>query len=413
MSWTGCGGGPRRGSRSGSTVLRSALLRGMVLGADERLTQEVKDDFQALGSRAHPGRERSERDAARGRWCWRPARSTGMPLRARLAFAAAVIALYVPLTGAGPVDPARGGDGRGRAGRGAGGAAVAALVRAAARRGGDARAQPARGRRSRGGSCRSPRSRRCSPASRRCAPRSRAACPEPVADAAALTVAATLGTAPLMALHFQEVSLAALPGEPAGGAGDRARDVAGRPGGHGGAGRGAARRAVRTPDRAAARLPPARRPITADRRSRSSRSRPARSQSWPAGPRCSTWSALALRRWSRTPRRRRRRLAPAALAALAALATAAAVHVSQARGAAPPPPGVLRITFLDIGQGDATLIELDGVTVLVDTGKPDGPILTRLQTGGRRPARRAHAHPRGERPRGRGARGHRAHTRRA
>ena len=35
--------------------------------------------------------------------------------------------------------------------------------------------------------------------------------PAPVADAAAITVAATIGTAPLMALHFEQVSLAALP----------------------------------------------------------------------------------------------------------------------------------------------------------------------------------------------------------
>ena len=35
--------------------------------------------------------------------------------------------------------------------------------------------------------------------------------PGPVADVAAITTAATLGTAPLMALHFQQVSLAALP----------------------------------------------------------------------------------------------------------------------------------------------------------------------------------------------------------
>ena len=32
-----------------------------------------------------------------------------------------------------------------------------------------------------------------------------------MADAAAITVAATIGTAPLMALHFEQVSLAALP----------------------------------------------------------------------------------------------------------------------------------------------------------------------------------------------------------
>jgi competence protein ComEC len=36
------------------------------------------------------------------------------------------------------------------------------------------------------------------------------------------------------------------------------------------------------------------------------------------------------------------------------------------------------VSFLDIGQGDATLIQLDGTAVLVDTGPPDGPILQRL-----------------------------------
>ncbi len=35
--------------------------------------------------------------------------------------------------------------------------------------------------------------------------------PGAVADAAAITIAATIGTAPLMALYFEQVSLAALP----------------------------------------------------------------------------------------------------------------------------------------------------------------------------------------------------------
>src|SRR6185436_15240834 len=37
------------------------------------------------------------------------------------------------------------------------------------------------------------------------------ALPRPVAEAAAMTVAATAGTAPLMALHFESLSLASLP----------------------------------------------------------------------------------------------------------------------------------------------------------------------------------------------------------
>jgi competence protein ComEC len=38
--------------------------------------------------------------------------------------------------------------------------------------------------------------------------------------------------------------------------------------------------------------------------------------------------------------------------------------------ASPPPPRALRVTFLDVGQGDAALIEAPGLRVLVDTGPP-------------------------------------------
>jgi competence protein ComEC len=40
------------------------------------------------------------------------------------------------------------------------------------------------------------------------------------------------------------------------------------------------------------------------------------------------------------------------------------------------------VSFLDVGQGDATLIQLDRTSVLVDTGPPDGPILARLKEAG-------------------------------
>jgi competence protein ComEC len=40
------------------------------------------------------------------------------------------------------------------------------------------------------------------------------------------------------------------------------------------------------------------------------------------------------------------------------------------------------VSFLDVGQGDATLIRRGGVAILVDTGPPDGPILERLDEAG-------------------------------
>ncbi|MBW3607929.1 MAG: MBL fold metallo-hydrolase [Actinobacteria bacterium] len=49
------------------------------------------------------------------------------------------------------------------------------------------------------------------------------------------------------------------------------------------------------------------------------------------------------------------------------------------------PPGTprdLTISFLDVGQGDATLIQHGAAAVLVDTGARDGPVLARLREAG-------------------------------
>jgi competence protein ComEC len=64
---------------------------------------------------------------------------------------------------------------------------------------------------------------------------------------------------------------------------------------------------------------------------------------------------------------------------LTALALATAVDAGTVE---PPAPGELMISFLDVGQGDATLVRKDGVAMLVDTGPPDGPILRRLAEAG-------------------------------
>ncbi len=75
-----------------------------------------------------------------------------------------------------------------------------------------------------------------------------------------------------------------------------------------------------------------------------------------------------------------------ALTSVLALA-AAAVTLSRGPRVAPAPParGDLRISFLDIGQGDATLLQTSSESLLVDSGPPGGPILDELaRTGVRR-----------------------------
>jgi competence protein ComEC len=68
------------------------------------------------------------------------------------------------------------------------------------------------------------------------------------------------------------------------------------------------------------------------------------------------------------------------LGAVGALALGAVLSRTQAAGLAAP--AGLRITFLDVGQGDATLIQWRRSAILVDTGPPDGPVLARLRHAG-------------------------------
>ena len=74
---------------------------------------------------------------------------------------------------------------------------------------------------------------------------------------------------------------------------------------------------------------------------------------------------------------------PAVLAVAAAVAVLAwpAIH-SRGRAIGPPPAGVLRVSFLDVGQGDATLLQAGAGALLVDSGRPDGPILDELRQAG-------------------------------
>jgi competence protein ComEC len=72
--------------------------------------------------------------------------------------------------------------------------------------------------------------------------------------------------------------------------------------------------------------------------------------------------------------------------ALCALATAIAVAVAGAWdlfSREPEAPGSFTVTFLDVGQGDATLIQAPGgVSVLVDGGPPDAGVARKLHAAG-------------------------------
>lgn len=77
------------------------------------------------------------------------------------------------------------------------------------------------------------------------------------------------------------------------------------------------------------------------------------------------------------------RVAAVPAAYLAELARALAQWSPGVNGpAAPPDDGVLRITALDIGQGDATLLEAGGSRILVDTGPPGPMVLRELRDAG-------------------------------
>jgi competence protein ComEC len=74
--------------------------------------------------------------------------------------------------------------------------------------------------------------------------------------------------------------------------------------------------------------------------------------------------------------------APRSLRALVLLAMCSLALVAWAANAGsdpPPPPDGLRVTFLDVGQGDGCLIEAPGVRLLVDQGPPDARVADQLR----------------------------------
>jgi competence protein ComEC len=366
---------------------RGAVARGMVLGEDEAIDPLLRDDFRRSGL-AHVLAVSGQNVMLLATLVLATGAALGIGLRSRLLTALALVAVYVPLAGGGPSIQRAGVMG------------AAGLVAALAGRPGQrwyaltlaaaatlvlnphVEGEPgwqlsfaavvallALGR-----PLRELLARRL---------------PGAVADAAAVTLAATLGTAPLMALHFERLSLVSLPANlvaapavaPVMWLGMLAAAVA------------QASPALAVPlNTVAAPLlayvswiahVSARAPFAVVPLQLSSPFAAVGGFVLIAA----VVAGVVRRSRNRPPSLRRRRGRASRLAAVAGAAAALAVVATiagrgvTARGAAPR-PGELVVSFLDVGQGDATLLQRDGAAILVDTGPPDGPILTRLRAAG-------------------------------
>jgi competence protein ComEC len=390
---------------AGMAADEGALLRGMVLGQDEAIDPALRDDFRDSGL-AHLLAVSGQNVMLLAALALPALALAGLGLRARLAALVALIALYVPLAGAGPSLQ--------RAGvMGVAGIAAIAVSRPASRSyalllaaAGTLAWNPrawtepgwqlsfaavagilvlgvplSRGLRRIGEELVQPPGKLAVAAVRL------------LADGVAITVAATLATAPLLAHHFGSVPLAgllanllALPAVApamwlgmlkiglgqAGAAGQAAAEAIGGvtavPVGY------IASLAERCADLPGGQLAlPLRSPLAA----------------------LSAYAVLAAAallarrlaralggdlperaaRWRRLPRGYRVALATAtALALLAAAAPALD---------GPDPPGRLTVSFLDVGQGDSTLIQHpDGTAVLFDGGPPEGGVTRLLRKAG-------------------------------
>ena len=198
------------GLAAGLSPREAGLLRGMILGEDEAIAEPVRDDFRASGL-AHLLAVSGQNVMLLAALALPLAAALGLSHRARLMAVLALIAVYVPLAGGGPSIQ--------RAGvMGAAGLVAAMAGRPASRwyalllaaavtlaLNPYAAAEPGW-----------QLSFAAVVALLAWAPRLRErlharGLATPVADAVAISVAATAGTLPLLALHFEQVSLVSLP----------------------------------------------------------------------------------------------------------------------------------------------------------------------------------------------------------
>jgi len=376
-----------RALTSGMPPAQGALARGMVLGQDEALSADIREDFRATGL-AHLVAASGANVLLLATLVLGVGTVLGLGLSARLIVALVAVAAYVPLAGGGPSiqrAAVMGAAGlvAGLAGR-HGSRWYALLLAAALTLAWNPRAAQDAGWQLSFAAVVALIALVPTLVSRL----RRARLPPALAAALAVTVAATIGTAPLIALHFERLSLVSLPanvlaapavaavmwlGAIAGALGQLAPGLAAPVGKV-----AAVALAYLTwlADRAAA-LPFAELTIG------SPGIGGVVAVYLAAGAALLVWRRRQARRSEeeeeahsgRGRGRRRRRVALALLAAAALVV--AALHARP-----PAPPRDLTVSFLDIGQGDATLIQHGRTTVLVDTGPREGPILTRLREAG-------------------------------
>jgi len=376
-----------RGLERGLREQDAALLRGMVLGQDDRLPDTVRDEFRASGL-AHLLAVSGQNVMLLAILVLAAATVAGLPLRVRLALALVLVAAYVPLAGGGPSIQRAGVMGAAGlvaalAGRpssrwyalGLAAAATLALNPLASSEPGwqlSFAAVVALG--AMGPPLRALLARRM---------------PVPVADAAAITIAATAGTAPLMALHFESLSLASLPA-----------NLAAAPAvapimwlGMLAAAAAQASPALATPlnaldgpllgyltsvARTAAQAPYAMVPVRLG-----SPAALALACAVPAGLAVAVRLAAARLPPARLGGLRHARRPVPLLAVGAAAVAAAVLWLHHARPGFRAGPGEVVVSFLDVGQGDATLIQDGGgASVLFDGGPPEADVLGALRAAG-------------------------------
>jgi competence protein ComEC len=356
------------GVSAGLSPSLAALARGMVLGEDEDISERTSDDFKRSGL-AHVLAVSGQNVTLLAVLAWPLLAAFGLGRRARLLGVLALIAVYVPLTGAGPSIM--------RAGVMGGAATVAALAGRPASRwyslllaaaitlALDPRAWqevgwqlsfaavvgifllvPSLTRRLR-------------------------LLPEPLAAGAAMTVAATLATAPLMSLHFGRISIVSL-----------FANLIALPAVAPIMWIGMLASAAAQLSLAPAELLNALNAYLLGYVSSISR--------WSAGLPGAVWqfqiasvlafvggyAAIGAAGAAFASRRR-----TAAIAAVATLLLGGAA-LTGAHRTPPSSPSRFTATFLDVGQGDATLFQAPGASVLVDGGPPEADVVAMLRAHG-------------------------------